>query len=117
MTDYYTVSEYAKMTGKDPAHIRRMLIYGRLLGEKIGNQWVIPKDAEYPADNRVKSGNYRNWRKKLDIRAENPVLYKSLFNMSKSFVEIFGDNLDRIVLYHMQEGTRLMNQMQILQSF
>lgn len=68
MTDYYTVSEYAKMTGKDPAHIRRMLIYGRLLGEKIGNQWVIPKDAEYPADNRVKSGNYKLSKLAKEIR-------------------------------------------------
>lgn len=64
MEGYYSVSEYAKIIGKDPGHIRRMLIYGRLIGEKIGNQWVIPQDAAYPEDNRVKSGEYRNWRKK-----------------------------------------------------
>ena len=33
---------------------------------KIGNQWAIPADAEPPADKRVKSGEYRNWRKKKD---------------------------------------------------
>ncbi len=31
---------------------------------KFGNVWVLPEDAEKPADGRVKNGEYRNWRKR-----------------------------------------------------
>jgi hypothetical protein len=58
-----SVKEFAEMHGKDGAWIRRLLLDGRLQGTKVGNQWVIPADAELPADGRVKSGKYRNWRK------------------------------------------------------
>lgn len=99
MDNYYTVTEYAKMNGKDPAHIRRMLIYGRLVGEKIGKQWIIPKDAEYPIDNRIKNGDYRNWRKKSLRYSKNPDLFRVLHNMCRSLNDIYGDKLDKIVLY------------------
>ena len=52
MIDYYTVTEYSKRTGKDPGNIRKMLLQGKLVGEKLGNQWIIPKDAVYPDDHR-----------------------------------------------------------------
>lgn len=33
---------------------------GRISGvQKIGNTWLIPKDAKKPSDARVKSGKYR----------------------------------------------------------
>ena len=44
MDNYYSVTEYSRITGKDPGNIRRMLINGRLAGEKLGNQWVIKAD-------------------------------------------------------------------------
>ncbi len=65
MSEFYTVSQYAEVTGKDPGNIRRMLANGRLKGEKVGNQWLIPKNAQYPDDQRVKNGQYRNWRNKI----------------------------------------------------
>ena len=99
MKDYYTVSEYAKLTGKDPGNIRRMLIYGKLLGEKMGNQWIIPKDAEYPRDKRVKSGEYKNWRQKQSVFRENPALMRSLTKMCEELHGVYGDSLDRVVLY------------------
>lgn len=67
MSDFYTVSEFAKLTGKDPSRIRRLLAYGKIRGEKLGKQWIIPKDVVYPKDERVKSGRYRNWRKKTAV--------------------------------------------------
>ena len=30
---------------------------------KVGNQWCIEEGTPYPADNRVKNGKYKNWRK------------------------------------------------------
>lgn len=62
--EYLSVSQFAEKTGKDPGNIRRLIATGRIPARKIGNQWVIPADTEYPADKRVKSGAYRNWRKK-----------------------------------------------------
>ena len=54
-----SVTEYAKKTHKDPGNIRRMLLCNRLNGYKIGNQWVIEENEEYPVDNRIKSGKYK----------------------------------------------------------
>ena len=31
---------------------------------KFGRSWAIPKDTKKPTDNRVKSGAYKDWRKK-----------------------------------------------------
>lgn len=99
MEDYLTVSQYAKKIGKDVGNIRRMLAYGRLLGKKIGNQWVIPENAVYPDDSRIKSGNYRNWRKASEVRKTHPELMKSLSEMSKEIESIYGELLYKIVLY------------------
>ena len=99
MMNYYTVSEYSKMTGKDPGNIRRMLINGALSGEKLGNQWVIPQNAVYPEDKRLRSGNYRNWRKKTLLRHSNPKLIKALTKMCSQLYEIYGDTMYRVVLY------------------
>ncbi|HBG8866892.1 TPA: hypothetical protein KRI64_004198, partial [Clostridioides difficile] len=36
---------------------------GRIKGvERIGRSWIIPLIAEKPADERIKSGKYVNWR-------------------------------------------------------
>ena len=99
MIDYYTVTEYAKLNGKDPGNIRKMLINGDLPGEKVGRQWLIPKGTIFPEDRRVKSGNYRNWRKKAIVNHHNPALMHSLHEMCLKLVETYGSTLDRIVLY------------------
>ena len=59
--EYISVTQFAQKFGKD----------GRIPAIKIGNQWAIPADAEPPADKRVKSGEYRNWRKKKDSSEED----------------------------------------------
>ena len=62
-SEFLSVSEYAEKYGKDPGWVRRMLADGRIPGTKIGKQWIIPAGAPVPADRRVKSGKYRDWRK------------------------------------------------------
>ncbi len=99
MLDYYTVTEYAKLNSKDPGNIRRMLINGVIAGEKLGKQWVIPKDTQYPDDGRVRSGNYRNWRRKMQINHDHPLLMKSLERMSEQIHDIYGATLDKVILY------------------
>ncbi len=99
MENYYTVSEYAEKMGKDPGNIRRMLIKGTLKGEKFGKQWIIPIDIEFPEDRRLKSGDYRNWRKRVMMYSEYPVLMKKLRNMSTDLKKIYGAYLQTVILY------------------
>lgn len=99
MIDYYTVTQFAKLTGKDPGNIRRMLNNGSLVGEKIGNQWVISKDTVYPSDRRVKSGIYRNWRNRKNVNQLSPKLINTLVKMSNSIANVYASELDSIVLY------------------
>ena len=93
-----SLSEYARRTGKDPGNIRRMIYAGRLQGQKIGNQWVIEEDTPYPVDNRVKSGEYRNWRKHMSFNS-NKDIAGTVRRLVKELSEIYGQYLDRIVLY------------------
>jgi len=99
MEEYYTVSQYAREMGKDPGNIRRMLISGKLKGEKLGNQWIIPKNTVYPEDARVKSGKYHNSRKKADVRKNNPELMNTLNKICDKMKKIYGSSLDQIILY------------------
>ena len=64
------INEYAAKIGKAPTTIRQKCQRGTLPGAvKIGRDWLIPDDAPYP-DNRVKSGEYRDWRKQKETPAE-----------------------------------------------
>ena len=99
MSDFYTLMEYAKRIGKDPGNIRRMLGKGLINGEKVGNQWLIPKDAEYPEDARIKSGKYKNWRKRATVNNSTPHLLAKLKEMSLMLSEVYGDCLESVILY------------------
>ena len=63
MGEYLSVSEFCEKYGKDPGNVRRMIQQGRIPAQRIGKQWAIPVGVEPPADKRVKSGKYRDWRK------------------------------------------------------
>ena len=64
-TNLISLAEYAKLHGVLPATVRQKVLRGNLPAQKIGHNWVIDKDTPY-TDNRVKSGEYKNWRKKND---------------------------------------------------
>ena len=63
-SDLIPIAQYAAQLGLTANAIRRRCIRGTLPGAvKMGRDWFIPADAPY-TDNRVKSGEYKNWRKK-----------------------------------------------------
>lgn len=93
-----SVSEYAKLHEKDPGNIRRLLASGRMKGEKVGKQWVMPEDAVYPEDRRVSSGKYRNWRKRVTLN-ENKELMRAISAMIMELRFIYGSLLSEIILY------------------
>ena len=93
-----SVSQYAAKTGKDASNIRRMLATGRLPGNKIGNQWVIDESAAYPEDRRMKSGEFRNWRKRVEFNS-NRDLKKTVCMLSEELRAIYGSFITAIILY------------------
>jgi excisionase family DNA binding protein len=68
MTEYLSVTQFSNLNKIDPGQVRRLIYAGRIPAEKIGNQWVIRKDTPPPEDRRVKSGEYKDWRKKYKPR-------------------------------------------------
>lgn len=65
-----SVKEYAAKHGQDGGRVRLLIAQSRIPAEKIGAQWAIDEDTPWPADQRVKSGAYRNWRKKRENHSE-----------------------------------------------
>jgi hypothetical protein len=59
-----TIAEYAARIGKASRSVRQKCQLGTLPGAvKIGRDWLIPSEAPYQ-DRRVKTGEYKDWRKK-----------------------------------------------------
>lgn len=61
---YSSINDVAQKWKLTPRSVRHMCARGKIEGaEKVGRDWLIPNDAERPADGRITSGEYRNWRK------------------------------------------------------
>lgn len=63
MSDLLSLREYAEQVGRERTVVFRMIQAGKIPAVKVGNQWCIEAGTPYPADSRVKSGKYKNWRK------------------------------------------------------
>lgn len=64
MMDFLTIKEVTEKWNVTPRRIQKMCAEGRIPGaKKFGRDWAIPADTEKPIDARVKTGQYRNWRK------------------------------------------------------
>ncbi len=98
MTKLLSVTEYAHLYGKDPGNLRRLLASGRLNGQKVGKQWIIPADAAYPKDERETTGQYRNWRKKVALY-QNSELMKTLSHLIADLRSLYGSILCEVILY------------------
>lgn len=98
MDNYISVSEYANLYHKDPGNIRRHLASGRMAGQKIGNQWVVLKDEKYPSDDRLRSGEYCGWRRKVALNSDKELM-TTVKAIISDLVNIFGASLDKVVLY------------------
>ena len=54
-TKYLTTMEYAELHGKQDSIVRRICRAGRIPGAiQKGKSWLIPKNAPYPTDERVR---------------------------------------------------------------
>ena len=98
MEAYLSVSEFAKLHGKDAGNIRRLLSSGRLNGQKAGNQWIIPAGTPYPADRRVTTGEYRRWRNRIALNRDKDLM-KTISDMIISLRSVYGKMMTEAVLY------------------
>lgn len=72
MDDYLTIKEIAEKWELTTRRVQKMCSDGKIQGaSKFGRDWAIPKDAERPADGRITTGEYKNWRKKQCAQAED----------------------------------------------
>lgn len=59
MNDYTTLREASEVWGIGARRINTLCVEGRIEGAtRIGNMWMLPKDAKKPDDTRIKSGKY-----------------------------------------------------------
>lgn len=62
--EFLTIKEIAEKWNVTPRRIQKRCSDGRIPGaRKFGRDWAIPARTEKPTDARVKTGQYRNWRK------------------------------------------------------
>ena len=60
---YKTVTEVAKEWGISTRRVRAMCNAGQIEGaSKLCREWAIPSDVKKPADGRITTGQYVNWR-------------------------------------------------------
>ena len=63
MKEFMTVKEASEKWNISERQVQLLCKNGRIKGvERIGRSWIIPLSAEKPADERIKSGKYVNWR-------------------------------------------------------
>ena len=68
MNDYLTIKEIAEKWELTTRRVQKMCADGKIPGaSKFGRDWAIPKDAEKPADGRITTGEYVNWRKQAVV--------------------------------------------------
>ena len=74
MEKYMTVKEASMKWGVSERQVQGLCRNGKIAGiAKLGRNWLIPQDAEKPADKRIISGRYRNWRKRNEKIEANDV--------------------------------------------
>lgn len=59
MNDYMTLREASEVWGIGARRINTLCVEGRIEGAtRIGNMWVLPRNATKPDDARIKTGKY-----------------------------------------------------------
>jgi len=70
--DILTIKEASSIWGISIRRITVLCNEGRIVGaKKVAGVWLLPKDADKPADARIKSGKYTNWRNKTYMSSNN----------------------------------------------
>ena len=64
MKGYMTTKDAAEKWGLSIRAVSQYCTLGKIPeAERAGRVWLIPEEMERPVDSRVKSGEYKGWRK------------------------------------------------------
>lgn len=75
---YVTVTEMANKWRNTSRTVLIMCSGGKINGvTKFGRSWAIPADVEKPTNNRVTTGEYRNWKKRWKTETSCPYYWTS----------------------------------------
>ncbi len=94
-----TIKEAGELWGISKRRIATLCKQGRIPGAvKAAGVWILPPDSKKPADARIKSGKYVNWRSNMDMSSSD---YKSnLKNIKGTFavegVDISDDSISNL---------------------
>ncbi len=70
--DILTIKEASYMWGISVRRITVLCNEGRIDGaKKIAGVWLLPQNAEKPADARIRTGKYKDWRNKTNMASDN----------------------------------------------
>ena len=84
MTGYIHVKEAAKLWNIGERQVSHLCKIGKVNGAvKQGRTWMIPVDAEKPTDNRVVSGEYKNWRRKNKVERQDVSLLFGIMSIKR----------------------------------
>lgn len=76
--DYISAAQAAEKWGITVKRVQVLCKENRIQGvERIGREWLIPKNAEKPADARIKSGEYIGFSKKYRSKKGNNEINES----------------------------------------
>ena len=68
MDEYITAKEAAEKWNLGTRRVQHMCANGQIPGvTKFGSIWAVPATAEKPADGRVKTGKYKDWRRRKSV--------------------------------------------------
>jgi hypothetical protein len=71
MEGYQTIKEVARDWGVTQRRVQVLCAEGKIPGvTKFGKSWAIPVGVKKPADGRVTTGEYKNWRQKHKEKEE-----------------------------------------------
>ena len=67
-----TIKDASSLWGISVRRITVLCNEGRIDGaRKIAGVWLLPKGSKKPADARIRSGKYKDWRNKANMASEN----------------------------------------------
>ena len=70
--DVLTIKDASELWGISVRRIAVLCNQGRIAGaKKIAGVWLLPQNAEKPEDARIKTGQYRDWRNKTDMKSND----------------------------------------------
>lgn len=65
INEYMTIKEAAEKWGVTIRWVQELCAKHKVEGAvKFGKAWAIPRDTDKPADSRITTGQYKNWRRK-----------------------------------------------------